>query len=338
MAVFDHRMTDRDRKYGTYRCDGVVESYTGEVGNTDPDVAACRRHPGVAQDSALPFYVNGHYVGSDGDPRHLHYDGHPGIDYHAEEGTEVYAALSGIVQYPKAIAGMRRPRGRAYRGHHVLEIVPDLFPGYKIYYLHLSTHPATGQTLEKEDTTPGCPPLVSLPLPQGTHVQAGCLVALSGPGGWDGSPRLHVEIQRVVPIEQVSEDVRAAVACVDDAQKACVPVDPYGWDGHSADPYEGLTGLGNIRLWAHRPVIHRISPTPVSSGTFDLTIIGDGFEAGMTAQVVRHSDFGELPPGALLSQSGTQLIVRENLAPGTYVVHVQHSDGRRSNWKKLEVQ
>jgi hypothetical protein len=92
------------------------------------------------------------------------------------------------------------------------------------------------------------------------------------------------------------------------------------------------------RLWAHRPVIHRISPTSVASGTFDLTIIGDGFETGMTERLVRQSDFGELLPGAILSQSGTQLIVRENLAPGTYFVHVQNSDGRRSNWKKLEVQ
>jgi hypothetical protein len=331
-------MTNQNSKYGNYRCDGVVESYTGEVGNTDPNVAACRHHPGFAQESALPFYVNGHYVGSGDDTRHLHYDGHPGIDYRAEDGTEVYAALSGMVRYPKAIAGIRRPRGRAYHWDHVLELVPDLFPGYKLYYLHLSTHPAIGQTIAKADTTPGCPPVVSLPLPQGTHVNAGCLIALSGLAGREGSSRLHFEIQRVVPLEQVREEVRAALQCVDDAQKACVPVDPYGWDGDSSDPYELRTGLGNIRLWAHRPVINSISPTSVSSGTFDLTIIGDGFEAGMTEKLVRQSDFGELLPGTILSQSGTQLIVRESLAPGTYFVHVQNSDGRRSNWKKLEVQ
>jgi hypothetical protein len=268
----------------------------------------------------------------------LNYDGHPGIDYRAEDGTEVYAAVNGIVQYPKAIVGIRRPSGRAYNWYHVLELVPDLFPGYKVYYLHLSTHPATGQSIEKQDTTPGCPTVVSLPLPAGTHVNAGCLIALSGTGGSEGSPRLHFEIHRVVPIEHVREEVRAALQCLDDAQKACVPVDPYGWDGDGSDPYEAITGIGNIRLWAHRPVINSISPTSVSPGTFDLTIIGDGFAAGTTEKLVGRSDFAELPPGTILSQSGTRLIVRESLAPGTYFVRVQNSDGRRSNWKKLEVQ
>jgi hypothetical protein len=298
---------------------------------------ACRHHPGLSEETDQPFYVNGHYVGS-GDPSHLNYDGHPGIDYRAEDGTEVYAAVSGIVQYPRAIVGIRYPSGRAYNWYHVLEIVPDLFPGYKVYYLHLSTHPATGQSIEKEDTTPGCPTVVSLPLPAGTHVNAGCLIALSGTGGVEGSPRLHFEIHRVVPIEDVREEVRAALQCPDNAQKACVPVDPYGWDGDGPDPYEAITSIGHIRLWAHRPIINSITPTSVSPGTIDLTIIGDGFAAGTTERLVRRSDFAELPPGSILSQSGTKLIVRENLAPGTYFVHAQNSDGKRSNWKKLEVQ
>ena len=41
--------------------------------------------------------------------------------------------------------------------------------------------------------------------------------------------------------------------------------------------------------------------------------------------------------GTVLSRSSTQLVVRESLAPGTYFVHVENGDGRRSNWKKLVV-
>jgi hypothetical protein len=217
-------------------------------------------------------------------------------------------------------------------------LVPDLFPGHKIYYLHVSTHPTTGQTIDKEDLTPGCPTLVSLPLPEGTHVEAGCLLALSGHAASRGDPQLHFEVQKVVPIDQVREEVRASLQCLDDAEKVCVPVDPYGWDGDGPDPYAATTGIGSIRLWAHRPVIHSISPTSASSGIVDLTIIGDGFDGGATEKLVGQFDLSELPPGASLGQSGTQLIVRASLAPGTYYVHVQNSDGRRSNWKKLQVQ
>jgi murein DD-endopeptidase MepM/ murein hydrolase activator NlpD len=338
VSVFDHSMKKSNGLYGLYKCDHVVAAYTGEVGAVNPDAGRCLQHPGFAQDSAAPFYVNGHYVGVDGDPTQLNYDGHPGIDYRVDDGSEVYAAVSGIVRYLKKIAGIRWPGGRAYNRFHVLELVPDLLPGYKVYYRHLSTHPATGQTLEKEDTTPGCPSPVSLPLPEGTHVNAGCLIALAGQAGSDVGPQLHFEIQRVVPLEQVKEDAKAALQCIDDVEKACVPVDPYGWDGEGPDPYEAAAGIGNIRLWAHRPVINSISATPVAPGILDLTIIGDGFDAGTAEQVVGQSDFGDVPPGTILSRSGTQLIVRESLGPGTYFVHVQNSDQRRSNWKKLEVQ
>jgi Domain of unknown function (DUF4114) len=344
VAVFDHSLKNRHGAYGMHRCDDVVVAYTGEVGAVDPDAPWCVQHQGFAQDSAAPFYVNGHYVGSGGDANHLDYDGHAGIDYHADVGTEVYAATSGIVRYPTNIVGIRRPRGRAYKRYHVLELIPDLFPGHKIYYFHIATHPAsrlTDQTVQKADATPGCPAVVTLPLPAGTHVDAGCLLALSGQAGLEGGPRLHFEIQRVVPIEQIQEEVRATLQCLDDAQQACVPVDPYGWDGDGSDPYASLIGVGNIRLWAYRPVIHRLSPTSVASGLMDLTIIGEGFEAGTTVTLVRqvagHPDFGTFSLGTLLSQSGTQLIVRQSVAAGTYYVHVQNGNGQWSNWKKLEV-
>ena len=37
--------------------------------------------------------------------------------------------------------------------------------------------------------------------------------------------------------------------CIFDKNKACVPVDPYGWEGNDIDPYFNLTNVTNVRLW-----------------------------------------------------------------------------------------
>jgi len=253
VSVFDHSMKDKKGTYRLYQCDEVVEAYTGEIGNLDPDVKGCPNYPGYTQAGNIPFQVNGHYVGASGHPEYLNYDGHPGIDFRAADETEVYAVANGTIWYPKNIVGIRTPPNEASKTYHVLELAPDDAPGYKIYYLHLSTHPATGETVDKNDATLGCPAMVTLPLPEGTHVNAGCLIALSGHAGPKGTPpHLHFEVQKVLPLDQVKNEIRTAVQCVDSATKACVPIDPYGWDAGSSisDPYESLTGVSNIWLWA----------------------------------------------------------------------------------------
>ena len=138
-----------------------------------------------------------------GTPNHLFYDGHPGIDYEAAMDTQVYAAVSGTIHYPARIVGLGYPAA----GYHVMEIVPDhaagTVPPYVFYYLHLDTYVGQQQMpVTDPDPRPGCAATVWLPLDEGAHVQAGCLVALSGkaaPPIYHFLPHLHFEVHDVVP-------------------------------------------------------------------------------------------------------------------------------------------
>jgi hypothetical protein len=288
-SVFDHSMANEEGSLQLYKCDSVVVTYSGELGNkdgsgslpkSDPNYFQIQCRQGYAQDTLhTPFVVNGHYSGGG----YLYYDGHPGIDYRAAKGTKVYAAASGTIHYPANIVGIRNPPEDAFKTFHVLELVPDGFPDYKIYYLHLSTHPNGDHVPSAADDTPGCPSLVSLPLVDGSHVNRGCLIALSGDAGPKGTPpHLHFEVQKVVPSLQVTRQARPRFECIESdlADHACIPVDPYGWDcaapslrgpsctkwlasdGTYPDPYEELTrsfqvpeappvGVKNVRLWKH---------------------------------------------------------------------------------------
>jgi len=215
---------------------------------------------------------------------HLYYDGHPGIDYHAAMQTQVYAAVSGNIHYPNTIVGLGYPGA----DFNVMAVIPDhateAQPPYMIYYLHLYTYPSascpssgcTGPnqpagslaTLDPDPRT-GCQGTpaagggitVNLPLPEGTPVQAGCLVALSG----DTAPyslhaHLHFEVQQIVPRSTVSNayGAQTATKCIDSAIPStlnCVPVDSYGWctltqcPSTSVDPYFSITGITSVPLW-----------------------------------------------------------------------------------------
>lgn len=194
------------------------------------------------------------------DTTHLYYDGHPGIDYHASMGTQVYAAVTGTVHYPNTIVGLGYPGS----DFHVMGIIPDhasgAEPPYLIYYLHLSTYIDQAPTPAVDPDPPSwCPGTVNLPLPEGASVQAGCLVALSGNTAPYNLPaHLHFEVHKVVPPTAVSEHARKQTTCVDSAIGPgfnCVPVDPYGWcapaqcPGSSSDPYYSTTGVANMTLW-----------------------------------------------------------------------------------------
>lgn len=71
-------------------------------------------------------------------------------------------------------------------------------------------------------------------------VNRGDVIGYSGDKGSPNSYHLHFEVK-----------------------KNGVSVDPYGWDGNGADPYEEKTGVKNIDLWT--------SPTSISTITHTLT-------------------------------------------------------------------
>lgn len=262
-SIFDHSMLNEKGKFKIYGCDATVVAYTNEKGNihgsglhlkSSPEYFKIGCRQGYAKDqNHSPFLVNGYYSGG-GDPTHLYYDGHPGIDYQANF-EPVVATSSGKVYYPQRIVGLGTT---AFSPYHVIEIVPNDFPEYRIYYLHMKSHPA-GSSETRDDSTPGCPSPVHLPLPPGSNVKAGCLIGVSGDAGPKGTPpHLHFEVHRVLDSSAVPDDVRAQTRCVPDTSipedasligKVCVPVDPYGWRSSDPDPYEHVTGLPSLPLW-----------------------------------------------------------------------------------------
>lgn len=276
-SVFDHSMYDSGtRRYSIYGCDQTVTASTGTTAIYGPGLlifgTGCNAgYKVLDQQNPPPISLAPYMTYSGwGTPNHLFYDGHPGFDYQAAMDTQVFAAASGTIHYPTRIVGLGYPAA----AYHAMEIVPDHAfgapPAYLIYYLHLDTYIGQSKApVNDPDPLPGCAAMVMLPLDEGAHVQAGCLVALSGktaPPIYHFLPHLHFEVHRVLPAFMVSSryGARAADACVDGIVGQgydCVPSDPYGWTGApaqcdletgpalSGDPYYCLTGLLSQRLW-----------------------------------------------------------------------------------------
>lgn len=277
-SVFDHSMIDSGtQRYGIYACDDTVVAFTGTVALYGPGLPifqmGCNAGYKVLNTEDPPpiSLLPGMTYSGWGTPNHLFYDGHPGIDYQAAMDTQVFAAVNGTIHYPGRIVGLGYPAA----GYHVMEIVPDHaqggVPPYLIYYLHLDTYIGQQQVpVNDPDPLPGCAATVLLPLDEGTEVQAGCLVALSGKAAPPiyryFLPHLHFEVHRVVPSSLVLTrfGARGADVCIDGVVGPgydCVPVDPYGWAGEpthcdpqtgladSGDPYFCLTGVVSQSLW-----------------------------------------------------------------------------------------
>jgi len=190
-----------------YQTDNNVTAFSGEIG-----LAQFGQSQGGYKNSAgIDFFLSGAYRGANSQPQYLFYDGHPGIDYHAGCGVNVFAAVSGTVRYPSSIPGIS-----SANQYHVLELDADSpNTAYKIYYLHLATHPLW-------QTFPSCQGQSAL-VSAGQHVNAGDLIGRVGDAGVSGSPHLHFEVQR-----------------------NGVSVDPYGWQGQFPDP----RGNGSsTKLW-----------------------------------------------------------------------------------------
>src|SRR5271169_6476407 len=207
-SVFDHSMLGATTHYAVYGCDKTVVAFTGTTAPFGPGYpilgVGCNegyKVENVQFPPPISLAPDMSYSGW-GSPGYLFYDGHPGIDYVAAMDTQVYAAANGTVHYPTRIVGLGYPAA----AYHVLEIVPDHAgptPPYVIYYLHLDTYVGQNKIpVTDPDPLPGCSGTVYLPLDEGTHVQAGCLIALSGkaaPPIFHYLPHLHFEVHKVVP-------------------------------------------------------------------------------------------------------------------------------------------
>jgi hypothetical protein len=90
-SVFDHALNS------PYNQDSVVVAYTGERGDNSRG-----GYRGFSGADNTPFTVNGNYTAGEPDTdrqsRYLYYDGHPGYDYRAPEGTTILAPASGTAR------------------------------------------------------------------------------------------------------------------------------------------------------------------------------------------------------------------------------------------------
>ncbi len=239
-SVFDHSQNS------PYNDNGIVVAFTGESGECQsgsPNQIIRSQvngtsHYGFRNFDGAAFSVNGNYVGGGSNCNtspcngkqklpnlacntFLFYDGHPGIDYNAACGTNVYASVSGTVHYPTSIPGIRD----SYR-YHVLEIVPDEpYDNYRVYYLHMATHISV-------DSKHVVACVNEMPIVQeGQHVTAGVTiigrVGSAGISKTGAGKHLHFEVH-----------IKNGIIGI--------PVDPYGWSGSYPDPYSRAT---NKDLW-----------------------------------------------------------------------------------------
>jgi hypothetical protein len=166
------------------------------------------------------------------------------------------------VFYPLTIRGTAP--GAAYYCFQVLAFRPDYDPDLRIYFLHVSTHPS----LQANGFPPENWPIIPAgdDVSTGTPVSAWTVIGRTGPAvsGTNFSfcsqvvqpaPHLHLEFQRMMPLYFFDPALRWRVSSYEDASKASIPVDPYGWLG-GTDPYVDLldlppyvSGIESTRIW-----------------------------------------------------------------------------------------
>jgi hypothetical protein len=121
---------------------GLVDAYTGDEGTANCGLPNCVKNSqgvigykntaGSNFKDGLPNYTGDYW---------LFYDGHPGYDYPAVLGTDIYAPASGIAFIPDCDPVTRSadcsgtPAGAAVDGFNILTI--DHQNGYSTWYLHM---------------------------------------------------------------------------------------------------------------------------------------------------------------------------------------------------------
>lgn len=187
--------------------DGRIIAFNGEDVHGTPDTdrrcigGTLYLIPDIPLTSALPM-VNSSGCG----PSHASYDDHPGYDYYAATGSEVFAAGSGrIVNNPSMCVSTNVIGGCAAKGY----VGIDHGNGYITQYGHLSSIESYVQ--------PG------KPISEGTRIGLSGWTGLSG----SASAHLHFEVLAQIPNPPHPADPYS--------EYNWAVVDPYGWVGGMVD-------------------------------------------------------------------------------------------------------
>jgi hypothetical protein len=140
-----------------YGCDGKVVAFTGDAGLSSngsfgkhPNDKKCADALGYENSSKTRFTLGRvvNYTGAAhfGGSFYLNYDGHPGYDYAAGNGTPVFAAVTGKISYPWNAIGMTTRNYDAYCYWHALALHPDNNANYITYifsHIRIMTYSAS---------------------------------------------------------------------------------------------------------------------------------------------------------------------------------------------------
>ncbi len=194
---------------------GTYVSFTCSITGTSNKLYA------FGNGSGKPFTINGNYTGA-GTPNFLNYEGHPGYDYRTTDQNQDGTLCS---TYPQPCNSTGKTPVLAAADATVVCVLGVVATGYtcnettngakfgEVKIDHGNGYSTVYLHLSK--------PLVNL----GDRVVTGQQIGISGDAGVKKIPHLHFEVRR--------NDLN-------------VPVDPYGWEGCSPDPY---TRAVNINLW-----------------------------------------------------------------------------------------
>lgn len=174
--------------------------------------------------------ANGVYRSSWGENSLMGIDGHNGYDWRLPTGTPIVAAMAGTV-----IGFTPQPFFCPITNTTVtdngLVVVEHTLPGgvtLRTQYLHLS----------RIDVAPN------------QVVQAGQQLGLSGGTGCAANPHLHFGVVRLTQTKSGAPAI----------------IDPYGWDGAGADPWEqAADGAASIYLWKNNEAPSRFRITTLNA-------------------------------------------------------------------------
>jgi murein DD-endopeptidase MepM/ murein hydrolase activator NlpD len=139
-------------------------------------------------------------------------DGHDGYDWRMAEGTPILAVADGLVMF----AGTQAPAFCPPLGRNVQAVYAQV--------LH--------RALDGTEIVTVYGHLSRVSVAEGSRIDAGTVVGLSGNTGCSGTPHLHFSVFRGRP------DGSFAV------------IDPYGWHAPGPDPWEAdPRGLPSVWLW-----------------------------------------------------------------------------------------